>query len=107
VRDGPRRVRATARFFEDLDRQLPSERGPKGEPSTNDFQTFELLRIVETFANHFDSLPTLIRGRNDYRLLIAAGTIVSAFSVIAQLALDGAVELLQLDIDTETDIDDA
>jgi hypothetical protein len=51
-------------------------------------------------------LPTLIRGRNDYRLLIAAGTIVPAFSVIAQLAQDGAVELLQLDIDTETDIDE-
>jgi hypothetical protein len=25
-------------FFEDLDRQLGAERGPNGEPSTNDFQ---------------------------------------------------------------------
>jgi len=48
-----RAVRATARFFEDLNRQLPGERGPNGEPSTNDFQVFDLLRIVETFATPF------------------------------------------------------
>ncbi len=44
-----RAVRATARFFEDLDRQLSAERGPDGQPSTNDFQVFDLFRIVETF----------------------------------------------------------
>jgi hypothetical protein len=97
------RVRATARFFEDLDRQLPSERGQSGEPSTNDFQTFELLRIVETFAEHFYTLPELIPGRPDYRLLIATGTVVPAFSVLGQLASDGAVELIQLDIDLNAD----
>ncbi len=106
MNDGPRRVRATTQFFEDLDRQLPSKRGPNGEPSTNDFQTFEPLRIVETFASEYDTLPPLIRGRTDYRLLIAVGTIVPAFSVIAQLADDGAVELIQLDIDTETFTDE-
>jgi hypothetical protein len=93
------RVRATARFFQDLDRQLPSERGRRGEPSTNDFQTFELLRIVETFAEQFYALPELIPGWPDYRLLIATGTVVPAFSVLGQLASDGAVELIQLDID--------
>lgn len=36
-------VRATAAFFEDLDRQLPAQRGANGEPSVNDFQVFELL----------------------------------------------------------------
>jgi len=45
-----RKVRATLDFFHDLDRQLPTERGPNGEPSTSDFQTFELLEIVEKFA---------------------------------------------------------
>jgi hypothetical protein len=65
-----------------------------------------LLRIVEMFANEFDSLPPLIRGRTDYRLLIAAGTIVPTFSVIAQLAADGAVELVQLDIDTKSTEDE-
>lgn len=50
-------VLATARFFEDVDRQFQSERGQKGEPSANDFEVFELLRIVETFATGFDELP--------------------------------------------------
>ncbi len=93
------RVRATAGFFRDLDRQLSSERGPNGEPSTSDFQSYELLRVVETFAIEFHNLPELIPGRADYRLLIASGTIVHAFSVLAQLAPDGAVELVQLIID--------
>jgi hypothetical protein len=93
------RVRATARFFQDLDRQLPSERGRHGEPSTTDFQTFELLRIVETFSEQFFTLPELIPGRVDYRVLIATGTVVPAFSVLGQLASDGVIELIQLDID--------
>ena len=71
-----RTVRATGRFFEDVDRQFPSERGPKGEPSANDFEVFELLRIVETFATRFDELPELIQGRHDYRILISQGMLV-------------------------------
>ena len=95
-----RPVRATARFFEDLDRQLGAERGPDGQPSTNDFQVFDLFRIVETFATQFDELPELIRGRADYRIVIGVGVVVARFAVIGQLAPDGAVELLQLDIDS-------
>ena len=63
-----RTVRAKPEFFEDLDRQLRPDRGPNGEPSTNDFQALELLRIVEMFATGFDSLPALIPGRSDYRI---------------------------------------
>ena len=100
----PRRiVRATAQFFEDLDRQLGAERGPNGEPSTNDFQVFELLRIVDRFATDWDALPELIVGRSDYRLFIGSGTLVAGFSVIGQLAADGSVELIQLDIDRDLD----
>jgi len=96
-------VRATPRFFEDLDRQLRAERGPNNEPSTNDFQVFELIRIVDRFAVDFDDLPRLIPDRDDYRVLVMSGTLVAGFSVIGQLASDGAVELVQLDIDTELD----
>jgi len=96
-------VRATPRFFEDLDRQLRAERGPNGEPSTNDFQVFELIRIVDRFAVEFDDLPRLIAERDDYRILVMSGTLLAGFSVIGQLAADGAVELVQLDIDTELD----
>jgi hypothetical protein len=95
-----RTVRATQSFFEDLDRQLPAERGPTGEPSTHDFQVFELLRIVEVFATSFDDLPTLIPGRADYRILITAGILVPRLAVVGQLVSDDAIELIELDLDT-------
>jgi hypothetical protein len=94
-------VRATIEFFEDLDRQLRSERGPNGEPSTNDFQTFELLEIVERFASGFDDLPELISGRSDYRLLVSTGILIRGYSVVGQLASDGAVELVALELDLD------
>jgi len=65
---GRRRVRATTDFFQDLDRQLPAERGSDGRPSRADFQAYELLSIVERFATGFDDLPELIPGRPQYRL---------------------------------------
>jgi hypothetical protein len=90
-----RTVRATQWFFEDLDRQLPAERGPAGQPSTNDFQVFELLRIVERFAIGFDELPRLIPGRDDYRILIAVGVLLLRFSVVGELAPDGPSKSVQ------------
>ncbi len=95
-------VRATTAFFEDPDRQLPPQRGANGEPSVNDFQVFELLRIVDRFASGFDELPELIPGRPDYRILIATGVLVPMFAVIGRRSPDGAVELVQhvqLDLD--------
>jgi len=56
---------------------------------------------VERFATDFDEMPRLIEGRDDYRVLVASGTLVPGISVIGQLARDGAVELVQLDLDTE------
>jgi hypothetical protein len=98
VSEARRIVRATADFFQDLDRQLRPERDPAGEPSANDFQVYELIRIVDRFATGFDELPELIPGRPDYRLLISAGMLVPRFAVVGQLAADGAVELVQLDL---------
>jgi hypothetical protein len=103
VSDARRVVRATADFFQDLDRQLRPERGPAGQPSANDFQVFELIRIVDRFATGFDELPEFIRGRPDYRILISAGMLVARFAVVGQLAADGAVELVQLDLDLTDD----
>ncbi len=94
-----RPVRATYEFFEDLDRQLGPERGPNGEPSVADFQTIELLRIVYRFAEQFDDLPDLIRGRSDYRVLLTSGVLVRALNVVGQLASDGGVELVSIEID--------
>ena len=100
--DGPYPVRASAAFFEDLDRQLRSERGLSGEPSTTDFQTYEVLDIVERFAAGFDDHPPRIPGRNDYRVLVSAGSLVRIYSVVGQLRPDVAVELIALDLDLST-----
>ena len=98
-----RQVRATYGFFEDLDRQLGPERGPNGEPSTADFHAIELLRIVDRFAEQFDDLPELIPGRSDYRVLLTSGVLVRSLNVVGQLAPDGAVELVSIDIDLDWD----
>lgn len=98
---GRRTVRTTQQFFEDLDRQLPAERGPHGEPSIHDFQVYELLRIVEQFAVEWDTLTELIPGRADYRIVVAAGLLVPRFAVTGQLASDEAVELVRLRLDLE------
>jgi hypothetical protein len=45
-----RKVMPTPEFFADLDRQLGADRGDAGEPSPGDFQTHDLLLIVERFA---------------------------------------------------------
>ncbi len=55
-------MRATLDSYRDLDRQLPTERGPNGEPSTSEFQTFELLEIMKKFGVGFNELPALIPG---------------------------------------------
>jgi hypothetical protein len=80
---------------------LRAERGPNGEPSAHDFQVYELLRVVEQFATQWESMTELIPGRSDYRVLIAAGLLVPRFSVVGQLAPDGAIELVRLRFDLE------
>jgi hypothetical protein len=77
-----RQVRATADFFLELDQQLPAARGGR-LPSRSDFETTELLKIVERCATGFDELPELIPGRPEYRVLIVAGRLVPRISVTA------------------------
>ena len=95
-----RTVRTTVEFFDDLDRQLSAERR-SGLPSRSDFQVYELLEIVEKFATRFDDLPEMIPGRPQYRVLITTGRVIPMISVVGQLATDGAVELIGIDLDTE------
>ena len=94
----PRRVRPLPEFFASLDEQLPDERGPHGEPSRYDFLSLELPEITEAFATGWEDLPELIPGRSGYRVLIGPGRLVPAYSVEAQLAPSGVIELLRLDL---------
>lgn len=43
-------VRVSPAFFDQLDDQLRSQRGPGGEPSASDFVVMELPGIVELVA---------------------------------------------------------
>jgi len=45
----------------------------------------------------------LISGRDDYRILISAGRVVRADTVVGQAAADGAIELVCLGLDTDLD----
>jgi hypothetical protein len=103
----PRRdVRPTRDFYLALERQLPAERGPAGQPSRTDFQFHELVPIFTTFATAWDALPRLVPGREDYRVLVVRGVLLRAISVIGQLAPDGAIELVDIELDTTWPEDD-
>ena len=95
---GRRNARVAREVFEELEEVLGTGRGPLSEPSVTDFLTIELLAVVDTFATRFDDLPMLIEGRSDYRVLLATGTLVHAIAVVAQLASDGTVEIVSIDI---------
>jgi hypothetical protein len=92
-------VRAGPSFFDDLDRQLGSERGPNGEPSATDFLVIEVPAIVERFATSFDALPEAVEGVAEARMAIATGPLVRAFAVYGVLMDDDSVELVGIEID--------
>lgn len=91
-------VHVTDTFFEELDRQLPAERGPIGQPSTTDFIVIDLPAIVEQFATTFDELPVAIEGLSSIRMLIGTSALVRAFVVQGMLTQDGIVKLAGIDI---------
>ena len=92
-------VRVDQAFFDELDAQLGSTRGPNGEPSSTDFLTIDLPTIVDEFAENFDSLRLAFPGRHDYRVLVSTGSLVPASVVVAQLIADNSVVLFGIEID--------
>ena len=50
--NGRREIRVAESFFDELDSQLGSERGPNGEPSATDFIVMDLPRIVDEPGEH-------------------------------------------------------
>jgi hypothetical protein len=92
-------VRVTSEFFADLDAQLPTERGPQGQPSTTDFLVLDLPAVVDRFATEFASLPEAVTGLGRVRVLITAGRLVQAFAVYGLLTDTGDIELIGIDID--------
>jgi hypothetical protein len=97
-----RTVRVTPELFRQLDRNLHHERGPRGEPTPAELAASDLLDIVDAFAGLWDSLPELIPGRSDYRVLILTTRLVPHVTVTGQLSpVDGAIELTKIRLDFE------
>jgi len=96
-----RTVRVDQAFFDDLDRQLGSDRGPNGEPSSTDFIVIDLPTVVEEFAERFDALPIAYPDRPDYRVLVIGGTLVVAALVVGQLIADDTIVLLGIELDLD------
>lgn len=94
-----RRVRVAESFFEQLDRLLPVDRGPNGEPSATDFLVIDLPSIVDQFATGFDALPEIIEGVPSARMLINAGRLVARFVVFGLESADGSIDLIGLDVE--------
>jgi hypothetical protein len=93
-------VRVTPEFFRHLDAQLPAERGPDGEPTAAEFAASDLLNIVDTFADEWDTLAMPYPGRGDYRDLWVHTRLVYAAAVRGQLSpVDGAIELIAISTD--------
>lgn len=93
-----RQVVVTEDVFYAVDAVLP--RTPsRGLPSRAQFISADLLEAIERFAVGWDDLPALIPGRDDYRVLISRGRLVYAFVVEGQLADDGTIELVSLELD--------
>lgn len=94
-----RTVRTSQAFFDQLDGQLGTSRGPNGEPTATDFLVVELPAIVEAFATRFDELPEAVEGVPHARMAIGTGALVSAFAVYGLLMADDSVELIGVEID--------
>ncbi len=94
-----RPVKVDDRFFELLDQQLGSERGPNGEPTATDFLLADLPPIAERFSTEFDELIQPIPGRPDYRSALSAGVLVPRILVTGVLDADGGVTLLSVRMD--------
>lgn len=92
-------VRTTPDFFALIDAQLGDERGPNDEPTSAEFEAYELLAIIEKFATGWDDLPQQFPGRPEYRMLIATGRLVPLVAVVGHYAPDGAIELIDITID--------
>ena len=93
-----RQVRVTAGFFDQLDAQLPAERGPQGEPSVTDFIAVVLPTIIDRFAEQFDDLPELVVGVAATRMFVGPGVLVRAIAVYGLLSDDDVVDLVGIAI---------
>ncbi len=94
-----RQVRVAPAFFDRLDRFLPPERTGRGLLSSADFLLHEIPPIIERLATDYERATTAVPGAAGVRMLITAGILVPYIVVYVTVAVDGAVELVELEAD--------
>ena len=94
-----REIRVAPGFFDQVDAQLGSDRGPNGEPSATDFIALDLPVIIGYVAEQFDDLPEVIDGVPAARMWVSTGVLVPMFVVYAVLSDDGVVDLIAITIE--------
>jgi hypothetical protein len=96
-------IERDVREHDDFNRDLTAAFAALGEP-TGSLPAFRLLvlpAVWERFMFHWDELPQEIPGRKEYRLWISWSPVLGFFTVRGQLAPDGVVELVALEVDPE------
>jgi hypothetical protein len=95
-----RTVRIPVEIFEAIDAVLPEER--TGDlPSRADFNSSDLMEIRDKLADSWDSLAPLDADHPWYRQFWLVGRLVPYVHVIAALSGDGAIDVVEIEIDLE------
>ena len=94
-----RLVRFLPSFFDDVDRQLGSERGPTGTPSAVDFLLYDLPPIRDLLAVDFDRSTTSVANAGDLRVFLGIGTLVRGVAIYALVASDDQIDVVGLELD--------
>ncbi|MGN6694009.1 MAG: hypothetical protein ACTHN0_07515 [Aquihabitans sp.] len=89
----------TDQFFDRLDALLPYERTVRGGCSAADFLGVEIPYVVDALADDLHGVTIQLADEPDIRVAVAAGRLVPAFMVYAELLDDGSVEVFWLDIE--------
>ncbi len=98
-----RLVRFLPQFFDELDLQLPDQRGAGGAPSAADFLLYDLPSMRDRLATAFELNTLAIIGADSIRVLIGSGTLVRAVAIYAYVDDDDYVAVIGIDIESATD----
>ncbi len=97
-----RSVRFLPQFFDELDRQLPDDRGIDGSPSAADFLLYDLPSIRDLLASDFERYTLATLDTAPVRVFIGSGTLVRAVAIYAYLEDDDIVAVVAIDIQVAT-----
>jgi hypothetical protein len=92
-------VRFGGLFFERLDELLPETRGTDGTPSSSDFLFYDLPPVRDLLASDFEGQTFAVPPGDEVRVYIGSGVLVGRFALFASIAADGAIEVLDVELD--------